>query len=40
MHEIANAADVEDDEIPAVGIDDALELADHPAATLSTALWR
>jgi hypothetical protein len=29
MDLIADAADVEDDEILAVGIDDALELADH-----------
>ena len=29
MHQIADAVDVEDDEILAVGIDDAFELADH-----------
>jgi hypothetical protein len=29
MHLIADAADIEDDEILAVGIDQALELADH-----------
>ena len=40
MHLIADAADVEDDEVLAVAVDDALELADHCAATFSTMLWR
>jgi len=29
VHQIADAVDVEDDEIFAVAVDDALELADH-----------
>src|SRR5215510_4537641 len=37
LHEIANAVDVEDDEILAVAIDDALELADHARAYLADA---
>ena len=40
MHLISDAADVEDDVVLAVRIDDALELADHDAATFSTALVR
>ena len=45
MHQIADAVDVENDGILAVGIDDAFELADHRAATfaiatLSTTLCR
>ncbi len=40
MHLISDAADVEEDVILAVTIDDALELADHDAATFSTALVR
>src|SRR5262249_46468123 len=40
MHEIADAVDVEHDRVLAVAVDDALELADHRVATLSTALWR
>ncbi|MDD1527831.1 hypothetical protein C7U88_11165 [Bradyrhizobium sp. WBOS2] len=43
MHLIADAADVEDDEILAVGIDQALELADHidssTAAGTSLSSW-
>src|SRR3977135_3197243 len=35
MHEIADAVDVEDDEIFAVAVDDALELADHARACLA-----
>ena len=35
MHLIADAADIEDDEILAVGIDQALELADHSPTTCS-----
>ena len=35
MHQIADAVDVEDDEILAVAVDHALELADHRAATFS-----
>ena len=42
MHLIADATDVENDKILAVGIDQALELADHSPATLSRSavLWR
>ena len=48
MHLIADAADIEDDVILAVGVDQAFELADHGvpgrhrSATLSrsAALWR
>lgn len=42
MHLITDPADVEDDEILAVGIDQALELADHKPATFSRSavLWR
>jgi hypothetical protein len=42
MHLITDTADVEDDEILTVGIDQALELADHNPATfnLSAVLWR
>jgi hypothetical protein len=40
MHQIADPIDVEDDEILAVGIDDACELADHWATALSKALCR
>src|SRR5688572_5963396 len=40
MHLVADAADVEDDKILAVAVDDALELADHRAATFSTTLCR
>jgi len=42
MNLITDAADVEDHEILAVGIDQALELADHSPTTfsLSAALWR
>src|SRR5579883_3117713 len=35
MHLVADAADVEDDEILAIGIDQALQLADHRLATFS-----
>jgi predicted amidohydrolase YtcJ len=38
VHEIADAVDVKDDVILAVGIDDALELADHRVADLRIAL--
>src|SRR3954462_8476030 len=34
MHQIADTIDVDDDEILAVGIDDAPELADHGAISL------
>src|SRR6516164_9327027 len=37
LHEVADAVDVEDDEILAVAIDDALELADHARAYLADA---
>src|SRR5262249_57343867 len=37
LHEVANAIDVEDDEIHAVTVDDALELADHARAYLADA---
>src|SRR5215510_9477361 len=42
MHLIADAADVEDHVVLAVGIDQAFELADHRLATLSrsAAPWR
>jgi hypothetical protein len=40
MHLIADAVDVEDDVILAVGIDDALKLADHRAATFNSTLVR
>jgi hypothetical protein len=43
MHQIADAAYVEDDGVLAVAVDDAFELADHRAATLRAAcstLWR
>ena len=42
MHQIADAVHVEDDEILAVAIDHALELADHRAGHLQrrAALWR
>ena len=40
MHQIADAVDVEDDEILAVAVDDALELADHRAATFSSDALR
>src|SRR5262249_42875290 len=42
VHLIADTADVEDDEIHAVGVDQPLELADHSPTTLSrsAALWR
>jgi hypothetical protein len=35
MHLIADAADVEDDIILAVAVDQALQLADHASITLS-----
>jgi hypothetical protein len=35
VHLIADAADVEDDEILAVGVDQAFQLADHAPTTLS-----
>ena len=38
MHLIADTADVEDDEILAVGIDQTLELADHIPTTLSRSV--
>src|SRR5215813_13045624 len=37
LHEVADAVDVEDDEILAVTVDDALELADHARAYLADA---
>src|SRR5215471_21675760 len=40
MHLIADAADVEDDEVLAVAVDDAFELPDHFACILSATLWR
>jgi hypothetical protein len=40
MNLITDATDVEDDVILAIAVDDALELADHDAATLNTALVR
>jgi hypothetical protein len=42
MHLIADPADVEDDKILAVAVDQALELADHTSSILSrsVALWR
>ena len=40
MHLIADAADVEDDIIGAVALDDALELADHDAAAFMITLVR
>ena len=38
MHHIADAVHVDDDVVLAVAVDDALELADHRAATFSSAL--
>jgi hypothetical protein len=40
MHLVADAADVEDDEVLAVAVHDAFELADHFAAILNATLWR
>ena len=40
MHLIADAADVEDDVVLAITVDDALELADHDAATFNNTLVR
>src|SRR5215831_16251421 len=40
MDLIADAADVEDDEVLAITVDDALELPDHRTAILNTTLWR
>ena len=38
MHLVANAADVENDEVLAVTVDNAFELTDHFAAILSATL--
>ena len=40
MHLVADAVDVDDDGILAVGFDQAFELADHLAATFTITLWR
>src|SRR5438477_599018 len=40
MHHVTDAADVDDDEVLAVAVDDAFELADHCAATLRRTLCR
>src|SRR5262249_6183653 len=40
VHQIADAADIDDDEVLAMAVDDALELADHAVAILTTALCR
>src|SRR4029079_18182357 len=40
MHLIADAAHVEDNEILAIAVDDALELADHRAVVLRSTLCR
>ena len=42
MYLVTDAADVKDDKILAVGIDQAFQLADHIPTTLSRimALWR
>ena len=40
MHLIADPADVEDDIVLAVAVDDAFELADHQAATFSAMARR
>src|SRR5215475_1321800 len=40
MHLIADAADVEDDEVLPVAVDNAFELPDHFACILSATLWR
>src|SRR6516164_3036191 len=37
LHQVANAVDVEDDEVLAITVDDALELADHARAYLADA---
>src|SRR5262249_42808197 len=37
LHEVADAVDVEDDEVLAVTVDDALELADHARVYLADA---
>ena len=40
VHHVADAVHVDDDEVLAVAVDDALELADHRAATFSSTLAR
>jgi hypothetical protein len=40
MHQIADAANVDDDEILPIGVDQAFELADHRAATRRMRLCR
>src|SRR5205085_3708591 len=40
VHHVADAVHVDDDEVLAVALDDAFELADHLAATLNSTLLR
>jgi hypothetical protein len=40
MHLVADAIDIDDDGILAIGFDQAFELADHRATTLSARLCR
>ena len=40
MHEIADTVDVEDDRVLAIGLDDALELADHGAPARRASISR